>query len=287
MREDGVGRGPHRQALVRETSPRRRCRRGPCRAAAARGSAPASWRSRSSPSSSSTRSRSGRWPSDTRHFTPLASMMTRGIRSRYLRVDALAQRSAGSLTCASAETMKYLFGIAGARGARPAGVPGRLRAPEVGLVDDELGRAHARLPPVHQRERRRRVVVRLEHGLHRRADRHRLRQDRREGCRSCGRCPPAAARPAPRCRAGAPERGMHGMPRALPANRSAPRALDAPPSPGRSDRQRWQIHSGPHCQALAAAAALHAQLVLRACPPSTARRGRRARRPGAGRPAGR
>ena len=67
----------------------------------------------SSPSSSFTRRRSGRWPSDTRHITPLASVITRGMRSRYFLSMRSAQRVDGSLAWQSAETMKYLFGSSG------------------------------------------------------------------------------------------------------------------------------------------------------------------------------
>ena len=250
------------------------------------GSAPASWRSRSSPSSSSVRSRSGRWPSDTRHFTPLASTMTRGTRSRYFASMRVAHRSAGSLACASAETMKYFRGSPGRAVRGQLAWPGVVRRQRLGSLMVELGRAHARPPPVHQRERGRRVVVRLEHGLHGRADRHRLL-----GIAEKIADHPDAARvrqldqdhdvgPA------AAQRGMHRMPRALPgvdrpraARRRVPRQVEAEAAV--ADPLRAPLPAAA-ARGSAARAARRA-----ACPPSTARRARRARAPGAaGRPAG-
>ena len=77
------------------------------------GSAPALLRAWSSPSRVDSRSRSGRWPSLTRHCTPSLSVMTRGRRSRYLASMRSTQRLAGSLAWPSAETMKYLFAASG------------------------------------------------------------------------------------------------------------------------------------------------------------------------------
>ena len=78
-----------------------------------RGSAPAFWRSMSSPSSSCTRRRSGRCPSDTRHITPLASVITRGMRSRYFLSMRSAHSVDGSLAWQSAEMIRYRFGSSG------------------------------------------------------------------------------------------------------------------------------------------------------------------------------
>ena len=110
-------------------SPRRRCRRGPCRARRSSGSAPARWRSRSSPSRASVRRRSGRWPSETRHFTPFVVGDHARARGRGTsRRCASPTDRAGSLAWQSAETMKYLCGSPGRARARPARVSGRRRA---------------------------------------------------------------------------------------------------------------------------------------------------------------
>ena len=180
-------------------SPRRRCRPRSMSRRRCSGSAPASWRSRSSPSSSSTRSRSGRWPSETRHFTPLASVITRGIRSRYLRVDARGPQVGGLVGVGVGGDDEVLLRITGPRAARPARVAGRLQAPEVGLVDGRARSCSCRsvlqCTSVNGDVG---VVVGLEHRLHRRADRRRPAAGRRAGCRPCGRRRRAAARPAPR-----------------------------------------------------------------------------------------
>ncbi len=59
------------------------------------------------------RRRSGRWPSETRHFTPFSSVITSGTRARYFSSIRVAQRSWGSLAWQSAETMKYFRGSPG------------------------------------------------------------------------------------------------------------------------------------------------------------------------------
>ena len=67
------------------------------------------------PRLSSRRSRSfvARRPSVTCHLTPSASTSTRGMRWRYLLSTRFSQRSGGSLTWLSAETMKSLFAAPG------------------------------------------------------------------------------------------------------------------------------------------------------------------------------
>src|SRR5262250_2364768 len=140
------------------------------------GSAPACWRSWSSPSRLLKRMRSGRCPSDTRHWTPSLSVMTRGRRSRYFTSMRSAHRFDGSLAWQSAETMKYLLGSPG-RAVRGQPVcPGESSRHRLGaLISTWL------IPlslsdglPVHESEGHFGVVVRLEHGLDGRADLHEL-----------------------------------------------------------------------------------------------------------------
>src|SRR5690606_2000617 len=111
--------------------------------------------------------------------------MMRGTRSRYLGSIRFSQRSGGSLAWQSVETTKYLFGSSARMvRAQPSwpgvssrhrfgaliatsftGVPSCCRAGPSAIVD---------ATPLDQRVRRIGIIVRLEHRLDGRTDRHLL-----------------------------------------------------------------------------------------------------------------
>src|SRR5882672_3668427 len=217
--------------------------------------------------------------------------MTLGTRCRYFSSMRVAQRSWGSLAWQSAETMKYFRGSPGrAVRAQPVwpGVASRHRfgsltttsvrvmARSSRRLASSVERAAARtaplagsprppnglrlaLPfPLYERERRRGVVVRLEHRLHRRADRDLLR---RVSCQVPDHAHVAGLGQLDQhddVRSVVPQRRMHRVPGALPRIDAAAwrhrHPLEIEGEAAVADPLRSPLKSA------AGAAALHAQL---------------------------
>ena len=115
-------------------------------------------------------------------------------------------------------------------------------------------------PPLHERVRRLRVVVRLEDGLDGRADLD------RPACGSPRRLPTMRTSPACGSSTSTTMYGPWPLSAGCTGCQTRSQRVDAArggstaAQPRSNERQRWQIHSGPHCQPRQLAAALHAQL---------------------------